>query len=255
MIMKKSLFAVWLCISMIALFCVTCRAGEKTCHWYAKRNSTHTQPILESQFDFVNRYNAVYVGKDKNAKRLYLTFDAGYENGNVEKILDVLKEENVPAAFFVLSHLVEANTPLIERMQNEGHLVCNHTAKHKDMTTVSREEFEQEIHAMESLVEEKTGKPIAQYYRPPMGTFNEDNLKWADELGYCTVFWSLCYADWDNQKQPTPAYAKDLLLKYTHPGAIVLLHPTSSTNAAILRDLIASWREQGYEFASLDEMK
>ena len=248
--MKKSLLTIYVILSLF-ICSVSCQAQENAYHWYPKRNKTHEQPILESQFQFIKNYNAVYLGAEKNEKKIFLTFDVGYENGNTEKILNILKEENVPAAFFVLSHFVECNTDLVLRMQTEGHLVCNHSAKHKDMTKLSKDEFEKEITFMEKLVFDKTGRPIDKFYRPPRGIFNESNLKWAEELGYRTVFWSLCYADWDNQKQPNMDYARNLLLDNTHPGVIVLLHPTSSTNANILQKLIRTWKEEGYEFSSL----
>ena len=252
--MRKRLIACFLCLAAFSACTISCHAEPNEYNWYTKRTKDHTQPLLDPQLSFIEKHNAVYLDHSNASKSLYLTFDVGYENGNTEKILNILKEENVPGAFFVLSHFVVQNKDLVARMQNEGHLVCNHTAKHKNMTKLSKEEFAKELQTMENLLNEKTEKPIAKFYRPPRGTFNEDNLIWANELGYRTVFWSLCYADWDNAKQPSPVYAKDLLLKYTHPGAIILLHPTSSTNAEILQDLIHSWKADGYTFGKLSDI-
>lgn len=251
--MKKRLISSILFLTVFCTSAMSCHANTNEYNWYTKRTNDHTRPALDLQFEFIEKYNAIYVDHHAS-KTLYLTFDVGYENGNTEKILDILKEEKVPGAFFVLSHFVTQNKDLVVRMQNEGHLVCNHTAKHKNMTKLNKEDFVSELHAMENLVNQQTGIPIAKFYRPPQGTFNEENLIWANELGYRTVFWSLCYADWDNAKQPSPAYAKDLLLKYTHPGAIILLHPTSSTNAEILQELIQSWKAEGYVFGQLTDI-
>ena len=77
----------------------------------------------------------------------------------------------------------------------------------------------------------------------------------AKELGYKTFFWSLDYVDWYQDNQPTKDEAFDKLLKRIHPGAIVLLHSTSSTNAQILDELLTKWEELGYEFRALDELK
>ena len=189
----------------------------------------------------------------KEEKVLYLTFDAGYENGNVAKIMDVLRDEKVPGAFFVLSHFVSENPELMERMTKEGHLICNHTARHKDMSRTDRKTFEEELRRLEDCVEKYTGQKPAPFYRPPEGKFTEENLTWAEEAGYTTVFWSLCYADWDNGKQPDPQKAIGILNANIHPGAVVLLHPTSATNAVILSDLITQWRSDGYEFGSLND--
>ena len=252
---NQKLISITLCVILVLGYPISCQAKETPSYnWYAKRNHEHRQPVLEKEFDFIQEYNAVYVGKEDDDKKIYLTFDVGYENGNTEKILNVLKEENVSAAFFVLSHFVNASTHLVLRMQQEGHLVCNHSANHKDMTKLSRSEFDNELKELNDLMIEKTGKTAEPYYRPPKGTFSKESLQWASENGYKTVFWSLCYADWDNNKQPSPEYAKALLDSNIHNGAVILLHPTSATNAAILKDLIQCWKQDGYTFATLRDL-
>lgn len=226
--------------------------------WYVKRNSEHCQP--PPAYSYAEEYGAYYLdrahGDGSSEKVLYLTFDAGYENGNVEKILDILKEKKVPGAFFILDNLILRNPGLVRRMRDEGHLVCNHTLRHKDMSKISdRDAFAHELHALEELYRERIGGEMAKYYRPPEGRFSRENLKMAAELGYTTVFWSLAYADWDNAKQPDEQAAIKKLLDNTHNGAIILLHPTSATNAAILSRLIDAWRGEGYRFGTLDEIK
>lgn len=221
--------------------------------WYCKRQKSHVRPTIEPQMAFITENGGVFLGKDPEEKVIYLTFDAGYENGNVERILDVLKKHEAPGAFFVLDNLIRRNTDLVLRMANEGHLVCNHTAHHKDMTKLSDAEFETELSLLEQLYKEKTGLDMAKFYRPPEGKFNEQNLACAKKLGYTTVFWSLAYADWDNNKQPSTDYAKKLLCENIHNGAVVLLHPTSKTNADILDELLTIWEAEGYRFGSLDE--
>ncbi|MBE6599353.1 MAG: delta-lactam-biosynthetic de-N-acetylase [Ruminococcaceae bacterium] len=191
----------------------------------------------------------------ENEPVIYLTFDAGYEKGNVEKILDTLKAENVPGAFFILDNLITTNTDLVKRMAEEGHLVCNHTAKHHDMSSVTdKEAFARELAALEEIYKEYTGYDMAMYYRPPEGRFSETNLIHAEELGYKTIFWSFAYADWDNNRQMSREKAMDKVLSGTHNGEILLLHPTSATNAEILPSLIKEWKRMGYRFGTLDEL-
>ncbi len=226
---------------------------QKPYSWYCKHTVNGERPILPGEMSFVGDYDAYFVGRDE--KVLYLTFDAGYENGNIAKILDVLKEEEVPAAFFVLEHLVTDNADLIQRMIDEGHTVCNHTAKHRNMALISdKEAFAEELLAMEKIYRDTVGCEIAKYYRPPEGTFSEDNLRWAQEMGYKTVLWSFAYADWDNNNQMSAEKAKEKILSGTHNGEILLLHPTSATNAEILQDLIRTWKEMGYEFGTMDQL-
>ena len=252
--MKKTKFLCTFCIFAI-LLSLPVRASECGAYnWYCKRAKNHMRPTMESAMNFICNYNGAYIGKDPEEKVIYLTFDAGYENGNITRILDVLKKHEVTGAFFVLENLVTRNTELVKRMASEGHLVCNHTAHHKDMTKLGPEQFESEIKHLEKVLLDTAGVECAKFYRPPEGRFNAKNLEQAQSLGYKTVFWSLAYADWDNEKQPEPEKSKQLLLANTHNGAVILLHPTSKTNADIMDSLITEWKAQGYRFGTLNEL-
>ena len=211
-------------------------------------------PIGNADAASLRRYDAVYLG-DTNDKVLYLTFDAGYENGCTAQILDVLKAHNAKAAFFVVGNYLETAPELVQRMADEGHLVGNHTWHHYDMSRIADEAtFTDELTRVEEKYRELTGQAMKKYYRPPQGVYSEDNLRMAQALGYRTVFWSLAYVDWLQDDQPTAEEAFSKLLPRTHPGAIVLLHSTSATNAAILDDLLTRWEEAGYRFGSLEEI-
>ena len=211
-------------------------------------------PIGPAGAEELEEYNAFYVG-DTSQKVLYLTFDAGYENGCTAQILDILKKHNVPAAFFLVGNYIEKNADLVRRMVDEGHIVGNHTMHHYDMSKLSdRAAFAKELQDLEALFFETTGKELPKYYRPPQGVYSQDNLKMAKELGYQTVFWSLAYADWDNNAQPTKEFAFSKLLPRTHNGAVVLLHSTSRTNADILDELLTRWEQEGYTFAPISEL-
>lgn len=242
------IFALLLCI----LFCVSSAAAGYS--WYFKPRNDGTRPELCPEADFVKNYNTVSIGTE-DEKKIYLTFDAGYENGNVEKILDILKENDVRGTFFVLPRIVENNTDLCRRMKQEGHLVGNHTVHHKNMGRIENyEAFAEETKPLDDFFLEKTGYEIDKFFRPPEGAFSEKTLEFADKSGYTTVFWSLAYADWDNGAQMNPDKALGLLVKRTHNGCVLLLHPTSATNAAILDDYIKTMKEQGYEFCLVDEL-
>jgi peptidoglycan-N-acetylmuramic acid deacetylase len=233
-------------------------ASEKSYNWYVKRNSEHVQPAIDAPLSFISELGGYYVDKkaDENSQSrvIYLTFDAGYENGNVEKILDVLKAENIPAAFFLLDNIILKNTDLVKRMADEGHLVCNHTKNHKNLSLSSAEEIKNNLTALEKIYEEKTGREMAKFFRFPEGKYSIDALKTVSELGYTTVFWSFAYDDWDNQRQPNKEKSIKKVLENTHNGAIMLFHPTSQTNAEIFPRLIEEWKKQGYTFGSLNDI-
>ena len=226
----------------------------ETGSWGLSFHEEGEPPIGNADAASLRRYDAVYLG-DTNDKVLYLTFDAGYENGCTAQILDTLKAHNAKAAFFVVGNYLETAPELVQRMADEGHLVGNHTWHHYDMSRIAEEQaFSAELTRVEEKYRELTGQAMKKYYRPPQGVYSEENLRMAQALGYRTVFWSLAYVDWLQDDQPTAEEAFSKLLPRTHPGAIVLLHSTSATNAAILDDLLTRWEEAGYRFGSLEEI-
>ncbi len=202
----------------------------------------------------LSKYQAYYLG-DTAQKKLYLTFDAGYENGNTEPILDALKKHDVKATFFVVGHYLETAPELVKRMVEEGHTVGNHTYHHYDMSKIAdQSSFQKEIKSVEEKYKEITGQEMVKYYRPPQGKYSLENLTMAKELGYHTFFWSLAYVDWNQDAQPTHEEAFEKLMERVHPGAVVLLHNTSSTNAEILDEVLSKWETEGYVFGTLDEI-
>ena len=223
-------------------------------NWGLGFGSEGTQPSGTASSDKLKEYNAYYVG-DAGEKKIYLTFDCGYENGNTSQILDALKKHDAPAAFFVVGHFLESAPEMVKRMVEEGHTVGNHTYHHYDMSKISDPAvFRKEMDDVRTLFQETTGTEMAMYYRPPQGKYSKANLQMAKALGYQTFFWSLAYVDWYQDQQPTKEEAFKKLLGRIHPGAIVLLHSTSSTNAAILDELLTKWEEMGYRFGTLDEL-
>lgn len=241
-----------LCAALPALFQQS-RAIE-TGSWGLSFRTEGKAPVGNASAEALRRYDAVYLGNEAEQK-IHLTFDAGYENGCTEPILDALAKHNVKAAFFVVGNYIEQNPDLVRRMLREGHLVGNHTYHHYDMSKLSDEAaFSRELTSLEDLYREVTGEQMQKYYRPPQGIYSEKNLEMAQKLGYRTVFWSLAYVDWYQDDQPTDEQAFAKLLPRIHPGAVVLLHSTSQTNARILDTLLTKWEEMGYTFGTLDEL-
>jgi peptidoglycan-N-acetylmuramic acid deacetylase len=227
---------------------------EKSENWGLGFGTEGKPPTGNASAEELKKYNAYFIG-DTTQNTIYLTFDCGYENGNTELILDALKKHDVKATFFVVGNFLETSPEIVKRMIAEGHTVGNHTYHHLDMSSISSmDAFKKETQDVENLFEQITGTPITKFYRPPQGKYNIENLKMAQELGYHTFFWSLAYVDWYQDKQPTKDEAFGKLLKRIHPGAIVLLHSTSSTNAQILDELLTKWEEMGYTIKPLTEL-
>ena len=255
---KFKMFSFCVVFTLIAAMLTQSASAEVTA-WYCRRRADHKQPLAASDISYVEDFGGYYIdhrhGDDSDEKVVYLTFDAGYENGNVARILDTLKAEDVKGAFFILGNLITRNSDLVCRMADEGHTVCNHTNTHKDMTKFSSaEELREELESLEALYREHTGREMSKYYRPPEGRFDRRTMEYVHTLGYKTIFWSFAYADWDNNSQMSCESAKQKIMDNIHNGAVILLHPTSKTNADILGEVIRELKSAGYRFGTLDEL-
>ncbi len=255
--MRKRDISILICVAAVAVALgigIFMAETVQTGNWGLSFPTEGQPPIGPANSAVLARYDAAYLG-DTSRQVLYLTFDAGYENGCTAKILDVLKKHQVTAAFFLVGNYLEQNPDLVRRMVAEGHIVGNHTMHHPDMSKISDPAaFEKELADLEKLYYAITGQEMPKFYRPPQGIYSEENLKMAQKMGYKTVFWSLAYVDWNNDAQPTTQYAFSKLLPRTHNGAVVLLHSTSKTNAEILDELLTKWKKMGYTFATLEEL-
>lgn len=239
-------------MALAAYFILPCHA--QGAGWGLSYPNPGQTPKGNASRESLLEYDSYFVGSE-DEKIIYLTFDAGYENGYTAQILDVLKKAAVPAAFFLVGTYIRDNPELVTRMTAEGHIVGNHTMSHPDMSAISDiAAFGKELSQTEDFYKNLTGQDMPKYYRPPRGIYSIDNLKMAQELGYKTVFWSLAYVDWNVDDQPTHDQAFSKLLPRAHSGAVILLHSTSRTNAEILEGLINKYREMGYEFKSLEHL-
>ena len=229
-------------------------SSSASANWGLSFQEEGKAPAGNASASYLKDFDAYFV-EETEEKKIYLTFDCGFENGNTPAILDALKKHNAPATFFIVGNYMETSPDLVKRMVSEGHNVGNHTYHHPDMSKIGEmTAFQKELSDLETLYEEAIGQPMAKYYRPPQGVYSESNLKMAQELGYKTFFWSLAYVDWYQDQQPSHEEAFAKLIPRIHPGAVVLLHNTSKTNGEILDELLTKWEELGYSFHPLSEL-
>lgn len=221
--------------------------------WWLKRNNEHKTPEVSDHID-LSKYDAYYVEPKCPKKKIYLTFDCGYENGFTPKILDVLKKQKVTAAFFVTKPFIREAANLVKRMKKEGHVVGNHTVHHKSMPTLTDRDNKQEIIDCAEYCKQATGYEMDHFIRPPMGEYNEKSLNLTKSMGYKTIFWSMAYVDFDVNKQPGKEYVVEHFKKYTHNGAIPLMHNVSQSNADALDEVITNLKKEGYQFQSLKKL-
>ena len=220
--------------------------------WWFKRNKEHAQPEAQKEVN-IEQYNAWYVSPNQEEKVVYLTFDCGYENGYTGAMLDVLKNHNAKATFFITAHYAKDSADLVKRMKEEGHYVGNHTAWHPDLTQKSTRDVKLEIKECEDTVYEHTGYAMDPLFRPPKGEYSERVLKIVQDMGYKTLFWSLAYMDYDVNDQPGKEYVVDHYKNYIHPGAIPLIHNVSESNAQALDQVLTDLEAAGYTYG--DAMK
>jgi len=216
----------------------------------AKGEKPHEISIANQSFFEAKRYAAVAYDRLTKEKVLYLTFDCGYENGNTAVILDVLKEKQVPAAFFCTVDEMKGAPEVVARMIREGHIVGNHSVKHPSFADIDRARIAQEVIGADNYLRENFGYS-APYFRFPRGEYNESALEAVASLGFTSVFWSCSYADWDVNAQKGAQYARETVLSRIHPGAVILLHSVSSDNAQAMAGIIDGARAMGYVFRNL----
>ncbi len=229
---------------------------EKIGHSYgvAKDGKPHRISVDNQKYFESTGYKAFCYDTKAKEKVLYLTFDCGWENGYTAKCLDVLKEKKVPAAFFCTLDHIKSTPDLIKRMISEGHTVGNHSAKHPDFTTISRQRMADEILECDNYLRENFGY-TSKFFRFPEGSYNENALELVDSMGYTSVFWSCAYADWDVNATKGGDYSFDTVTSRLHPGAVILLHSVSPDNAEALGRIIDYARQNGYEFRALTDYK
>ncbi len=218
----------------------------------AKDGKPHMNSVSAQNFFESKNYNAVCYDTKSAKKVLYLTFDCGWENGYTDKVLDILKEKKVPAAFFCTLDHIRSSEELIARMINDGHIVGNHSANHADFSEISRARMANEILECDNYLRQKFGY-TSKFFRFPEGSYNENALDLVGSMGYTSVFWSCAYADWDVNQQKGGDYAFDKVASRLHPGAVILLHSVSPDNTEALGRIIDYARQNGYEFKALSD--
>lgn len=248
-------YVLLLLITFIMQFSLCTNANtlnNKLLAWGFTRGKNHEQAKLDEESNSaIKEYGGIAMGS-KESNKIYLTFDCGYEAGYTEKILDVLREKNVKAVFFITGHYLNTSGDIVKRMIEEGHVVGNHTVNHKCLPSLTDDEVKTEIMNLHNGVYERFGYEM-KYFRPPKGEFSSRIIKLAKDLGYKTVMWSSAYDDWDREKQGRQEYGKKKIIDNIHNGCVLLLHATSSDNSEILSDIIEEIRNMGYEFCSIDE--
>lgn len=239
-----SITAAALAVTAIPFSTVQAEATQKLGYGQGTAVDSENCPTGAADFNSqYSRYDAYALTNEEN--RIILTFDQGYENGYTEPILDVLKEKNVKAIFFLTGDYAKKEETLVRRMIDEGHILGNHGMTHASLPELNSAELTEEIMSLHNFVLDKYGYEM-QYLRPPCGEYSEQMLSDCQKMGYKTLMWSFAYVDWKTDNQPDKTEALNKIISSAHGGGIYLLHSVSSTNAAVLGDAIDGLRKQGF---------
>lgn len=227
--------------------------GEKLLRWGIKRNTEGQIPAADPGApELLQKYGALFLGNTLE-KKIYFTFDEGYENGYTSKILDTLLEKKVKAVFFITGPYLLNHSDLISRMITEGHEIGNHTVGHPSLPQKSSDIVETEVNELNRMFFEKY-KYNMRFFRAPMGEYSQRTLEIIKKLGYCNLFWSFAYDDWYRDKTRGASFAHDIVTRNLHNGAVLLLHAVSKDNADALGEIIDTAREKGYEIGTPEEL-
>ncbi len=251
-IIKKFIKTLIIALVMFTIFFTSTNITLSASGWGFSKNNDHEVPEIGKYKDIIDGTDSFYVGP--NEKSVYLTFDAGYDNGVLEKILDTLKDKNVKASFFVTGDFVKRFPNLVLRLVNDGHLVCNHSYSHKRINTLSKEVLKNDLKKLEDEYYNLTGLQMVNYFRPPEGEFDRNSLLNVQSLGYKTIFWSIAYKDWDTNNQSDVDYCVKTIMNNLHNGAIILMHSVSSSNQKALSTVIEQITKEGYTFKTVDSL-
>lgn len=223
---------------------------NKKIGWGAGYGKNGAQPVIpKSQRDMFAKYGAYCIGS-AGSKNVYLTFDLGYESGTTSALLDILKEKDVKAVFFITRYYAKKCPELVNRMIKEGHAVGNHSCRHPSFPDISLDAIGSEVMDMHDYIKLQFGYEMT-LFRFPKGEYSERSLAAVERLGYASVFWSFAYLDYDESKQQGADYAYRKITDNLHDGTIILLHPESTDNIAAMPRVIDTIRERGYKLTLL----
>lgn len=181
-----------------------------------------------------------------------LTFETAWADDDLEKILEVLKEEEVRASFFMTGEWSERHPELVRKIRSGGHDLGNLSWTHRSMTGLAEEEKEEEIRLTEETLFKITGKR-PDLFRPPYGNYDDGLIRTAKAMGYETVTWSIDTKDWKD-------YGKQAILKEVlsgtalNNGAVIRAHTGTTYMAEALRPLIRRVQERGFVWEPLSEL-
>lgn len=206
--------------------------------------------VTSQMLDLTQPY---FTGTKLNSGYVALTcnIDLGWESEYVEGILDALKKEDVKITFNVTGRWAEKNQDLLLKIKEQGHEIGNHGHRHLDYANLSYEENLDQIKTSKTIIEDIIEEPT-KFFQAPSGSFGENTVKAATELGYTSIKWDIDTIDWNNRKEPEVVIER-VKKKNIKENSIVLMHPTYATTECI-DDIIQIIRDKGLKSGRLSDV-
>ncbi len=191
--------------------------------------------------------DALAEGVTDEQKKIALTFDDGPHPYYTEQLLDGLKERGVVATFFVTGEHAKLHPDVIKRMQNEGHLIGNHTYSHMQLTKNNREKFKEELIATNEVLKDITGEET-EFVRPPYGSWDKSFEK---ELNMFPVLWTVDPLDWSSRNA---SRITEKIVNRVEENDIILMHDYYDTSVTAALQTVDELLEEGYTFVTVEEI-
>ncbi|WP_096199408.1 polysaccharide deacetylase family protein [Bacillus sp. FJAT-45350] len=190
----------------------------------------------------------IYKGNPEK-EMVTLLVNVAWGNEYLPHILKVMNNHDVKSTFFLDGSWVKKNPKLAKMVLEEGHEIGNHAYSHPDMKQLTAARAREELQKTNEVIH-ATLDVTPKWFAPPSGSFRQETVELADEMNMKTIMWSVDTVDW---RKPEPHTMVQNVLGKVHPGAMILMHPTSST-AAGLEQLILGLKSKGYQIGTVSQL-
>lgn len=184
-------------------------------------------------------------------KKVALSFDAAWGNDDTEQLINILKEYDAKATFFVVGAWVDKYPESVKQLHDAGHMIMNHSNTHPNMPALNAVQKLDELNSCNKKIADITGK-VPTLFRPPYGDYDNATIEACESLNMFTVQWDVDSLDWKDNAT-ADSICKRVTSKVKN-GSIVLFHNDADHTPEALPNILKNLKEQGYEFVFIEDL-